>query len=233
MDAVESENLFSVSMGKMADSARKWSVEFGKSLGLNDYNIRKNVGTFNVMLTSMGLTEKAALDMSEGLTQLGYDMASFYNIPIEDAFQKLQSGISGETEPLKRLGILVNETTVKNWALTHGMLKQGEQLSETGKVMARYGVIMDATSKAQGDLARTADSPANKLRMLQEQLQKAAIDLGTALLPAVQSFMTISKPFVEQLAKIAQWFGKLPEPVRNAVITVLALTAALGPSYNA
>ncbi|HYH05385.1 MAG TPA: phage tail tape measure protein, partial [Bacillota bacterium] len=79
-DAVESENLFSVSMGKMADSARAWSEQLRKNLGLNAYEVRKNVGTFNVMLGSMGMTEKAAYDMSKGLTQLAYDMASFYNL---------------------------------------------------------------------------------------------------------------------------------------------------------
>ena len=100
MDAVESENLFEVAMGSMAGDARKWSEETSKALGLNAYNVRKNVATYNSMLTSMGLTAQESLKISEGLTQLSYDMASFYNLKPEDAFEKLKSGISGEAEPL-------------------------------------------------------------------------------------------------------------------------------------
>jgi lambda family phage tail tape measure protein len=233
MDAVESENLFSVSMGKMASSARTWSEDLRKNLGLNSYEVRKNVGTFNVMLTSMGLTEKAAFDMSKGLTQLAYDMASFYNLNPEEAFAKLQSGISGESEPLKRLGILVNETTTKNYALTHGMIKQGEQLSETGKVAARYGTIMEATSKAQGDLSRTLDSPANKMRILQAQIQQTAIDLGIALLPAFQSLMKAADPFIQAIKKIADWFSKLNPEVQKNIGYIIALTIAVGPLIQA
>lgn len=229
MDAVESENLFSISMGKMASSARKWSEDLRKNLGLNSYEVRKNVGTFNVMLTSMGLNEKAAFDMSKGLTQLAYDMASFYNLKPEEAFQKLQSGISGESEPLKRLGILVNETTTKNYALTHGMLKQGEQLSETGKVAARYGTIMEATSKAQGDMSRTLDSPANKMRILQARIQQITIDLGTALLPAFQSLMTAFQPLIQMLSNVASWFNKLNPNIQKFVGYLIAFAIAIGP----
>jgi len=229
MDAVESENLFSVSMGKMADSARKWSEDLRKNLGLNSYEVRQNVGTFNVMLTSMGLTEKAAFDMSKGLTQLAYDMASFYNLKPEEAFQKLQSGISGESEPLKRLGIIVNETTVKNWALNNGLIKQGEQLSETGKVAARYGTIMEATSKAQGDMARTLDSPANKMRILQSRIQQMAIDLGTALLPAFQSLMTAFQPLIQMVSNVAAWFNKLSPETQILAGYLIAITIAVGP----
>ncbi len=107
MDAVESENLFEESMGGMADSAREWSKQLRKDLGLNEYEVRKNVATFNVMFDSMGISEDAAYDMATGMSQLAYDMASFYNLPTEEAFQKLQAGITGEAEPLKRLGILV------------------------------------------------------------------------------------------------------------------------------
>jgi len=96
MNSVESENLFEVSMGKMAGEARKWSEETSKSLGLNAFNVRKNVATYNSMLTSMGLTTDESLKMSEGMTQLSYDLASFYNLNPEEAFLKLRAGISGE-----------------------------------------------------------------------------------------------------------------------------------------
>lgn len=99
-DVVESESLFEVSMKGMASDARKWSEELSASLGLNEYNLRRNVGTFNTMFVSMGLGEKAAYDMSTGLTELAEDMASFYNVDPEEMFTKLRAGITGETEPL-------------------------------------------------------------------------------------------------------------------------------------
>jgi hypothetical protein len=187
MNAVESENLFSVSMGKMADAARSWSKEISTSLGLNEYEIRKNVGTFNVMFTAMGLGEQAAFDMAKGLTQLSYDFASFYNLQPEEAFAKLRSGIMGEVEPLRALGIVVDEATVKTYAYSSGIAKQGEELTAQQKVMARYGVIMQQTSAAQGDLARTVDSPANAMRVLGSRVEALQTTLGMAFLPTLVS----------------------------------------------
>lgn len=190
MDAVESENLFEVSMGQMANSARKWSEDLRGSLGLNAVEVRKNAGTFDVMLKSMGMTEQAAFGMSKGMTQLAYDMASFYNLSNTDAFDKLKSGISGETEPLKALGIVINDTAVKNYALGKGFITQGQELSEAGKVAARYNLILERTSAAQGDLARTADSPANQLRRVQNEFKALATEVGQEFLPVVSESLT-------------------------------------------
>jgi hypothetical protein len=222
MDAVESENLFSVSMGKMEKQGRQFSEEFGRSLGLNDYNIRKMMGTFNVMLNSMGMTEKQAYSMSEGFTKLAYDMASFYNLPIEEAFIKLQAGISGEVEPLKRLGILVNENTIKTYAYTHGIAEQGAQLTEQQKVMARYGVIMEQTKKAQGDLTRTQDTASNQTKILKEQTELLAIELGKELLPAF-------KAGVGLLVDMVKLFKDLPEPIKKFAVFIGATLAVGGP----
>ena len=229
MDAVESESLFSVSMGKMADSAREWSEELRKKLGLNAYELRKNVGMLYTMFNSMKMGERASYDMAKGLTQLAHDMASFYNINPEEVFQKLQAGITGQVEPLRRLGIVVNETAIKQWALTNGMIKQGETMTEQQKIFARYNVIMEATSEAQGDLARTMDSPTNKLRTLREEIQNTAIDLGVALLPAVSGLLQSLKPMVELVSKLVEKFSKLPEPIRNVVAGLAGLLIMLGP----
>lgn len=223
MDAVESENLFEVSMGKMAQAARNWSKELSDTLGLNEYEIRRNVGTMNVMLTSMGMAEGAAFDMAKSLTQLSYDMASFYNLKPEEAFEKLQAAISGEVEPLKRLGIVVNETTVKTFAYTNGIAEQGTALTEQQKILARYGAIMEATSKAQGDLGRTLESPANQLRILKSQLQEAGIAFGQALIPVVKTATEVLNGFVK-------WLNDLDPSVKNIVVGFAALTAAIGPA---
>lgn len=222
MDAVESENLFEVAMGSMAGDARKWSEETSKSLGLNAYNVRKNVATYNAMLTSMGLTSQESLKMSEGLTQLSYDMASFYNLKPEEAFEKLKSGISGEAEPLKALGILVNDNTIKTYAYSHGIAKQGEQLTEAQKVQARYGAILDATKNAQGDLARTMDSPTNKLRVMKEQAEQLGIQFGQLLIPILEKLMGVIKPLMDK-------FQGLSKEQQETIIKIGLVVAAIGP----
>jgi hypothetical protein len=209
-------------MGNMAASARKWSKEISGALELNDYNVRKMVGTFNVMLLSMGQTEKGAFDMSTSLTQLAYDMASFYNITNDEAFIKLQTGLAGETEPLKRLGIMVDENTVKLTAMRLGLIKQGETMSQAQKVIARYLTITEATSKAQGDLARTMDSPANMARRLKENFELLTIQLGQLLIPAAMKV-------IEKLQGMVAWLKNLNPETQKTILKIAALAAVLGP----
>ena len=222
MNAVESENLFEVSMGGMADSARAWSEELSSSLGLNAYELRKTAGTFDVMLKSMGMGEQSAYDMATGLSTLSYDMASFYNLKPEEAFQKLQAGISGEIEPLKRLGILVNENTIKAYALKNGMIAEGEEMTEQQKIQARYGAIMEQTALAQGDLARTMDSPTNKLRLMGEQINKLKIAFGNLLIPVLQKAMEAVQPLIT-------WLTNLDDKGKTIVVVMLGIAAAIGP----
>src|SRR3990167_7996607 len=191
INAVESENLFTVSMGKMAGSARAWSQELSRGLGLNEFELRKSIGTFNVMFTAMGIGTDKAFEMAKGLTQLAHDFASFYNLRPDEAFQKLQAGISGEVEPLRRLGIVVDELTVKTFAYTHGIARQGDELNQQQKVLARYGAILQQTSAAQGDLARTAQSPANQLRILWTRVEELGTKLGMSLLPAFSATLSV------------------------------------------
>lgn len=190
MDAVESENLFAVSMGRMANETAAWSKQISHSLGLNEYEVRKNVGTFNVMFTAMGIGTDKAYEMSKGLTQLSYDFSSFYNLRPEEAFDKIRAGISGEMEPLKRLGIVLDEASVKTYAYSHGIGKLGEELTQQEKVLARYGLLLEQTSAAQGDLGRTIDSPANQLRLLESRTDALQTTLGMAFLPVIQSVVS-------------------------------------------
>ena len=223
MEAVESENLFEVSMEDMADSARKWSVKLRDELGLNEYEVRKNVATFNVMFDSMGLGTEASYDMATGLTQLAYDMSSFYNLEPHVAFEKLQAGITGEIEPLKRLGILVSENTVKQWAYNNALAEPGEELTEQEKVLARYGTIMDQTAKAQGDLARTIDSPTNQLRIFREQVNLLLVDLGQELLPIFSDVLSAIKPIVER-------FSEASESTKEFWVKLGLVAAVAGPA---
>ncbi len=229
MDVVESENLFSVAMGDMAASAQEFSETLRQQLGLNAYEVRNNIATLFDMTTAMGISRKTALDMSEGITLLAYDLASFKNLRPEEAFEKLQSGIVGEAEPLRRLGVLVDETTIKAIALKSGLIQQGQEMSQQQKVVARYMAIMEQTKNAQGDMARTIDSPTNQLRIFSQALKQAQISLGQGLMPFVQSALPMLRRFAERLGEVGQAFASLPPPVRNTIVGFTLLAVAAGP----
>lgn len=225
MDAQESENLFKVAMGNASKDARQWSESMSDALGLNAYEVRKNVGTFNQMLKSLGLGSKQSVEMAKGLTQLSADMASFYNLKPEEAFQKLQAGISGEIEPLKRLGVVVNEATVKQFAYKTGIAAVGSELSEQQKVQARYGVIMQQTANAQGDLARTQDSATNQMRRLQAETAETAIKFGEVLLPILQDVVGAGNAVVG-------WLDDMSEGQRKATVYAGLFAASMGPAVS-
>src|SRR5690606_22601555 len=143
IDVQESESLFNVSMGKMANAARDWSKELSQSLGLNQFRLREQIGVIFNMTTSMGLARDQAFEMSKQFVELAQDMSSFSILPIEEAFQKLQSGISGEIEPLRRLGIVDYEHTTMQTSLRHRIIQAGEQMTHIQNVQARWTAITE------------------------------------------------------------------------------------------
>ena len=202
MDSIESDSMFDTVFGSLANDVRQWSEELQSTLGLNGYAIRENVATLYNMTQSMGLASNKALTLSKDMTLLAEDMASFYNISSDEAFNKIRSGLTGETEPLKALGILVDDATIKQYAYANGIAKTGSELSNTEKVMARYIAIQQQTATASGDLARTLNSPANQLRVLQNNLNLLKIELGNAFMPIVQVVLPILNSFVQALVKV-------------------------------
>lgn len=203
MDSIESDSMFDTVFGGLANEVRQWSEELQNSLGLNGYAIRENVATLYNMTKSMGLASSEALTLSKDMTLLAEDMASFYNLSSSEAFNKIRAGLTGETEPLKQLGILVDEATIKQYAYANGIAVVGTELSNTQKVMARYGAITQQASTASGDLARTLDSPANQLRILKNNLNLLMIELGRAFMPIVQVVLPILNSFVQGLTVAA------------------------------
>lgn len=198
MDAVESDSLFDTSLGNMADSVRDWTNEVSDALGLNAVSMRKNTGVIYNMTSSMGVAEDNALKMSKGISLLTEDMASFHNLDSTEAFNKLRAGLTGETEPLKALGILVDENTIKQVAYSEGIAENGAELTQQQKVLARYVAILKQTGNAQGDLARTLDSPANQLRILKNQVQQLGLAFSNFLLPMVSAVL----PYITAFTKV-------------------------------
>lgn len=194
MDSIESESLVGTVFGGMTKDIQDWSNNLQETLGLNAYSVRKNAATLFNMSKSLGMTGDSALGVSKDLTLLAEDMASFYNISSDEAFTKIRSGITGETEPLKQLGIMIDENTLKQYGYSQSM-------TNSEKVMVRYKAIMAQTSAAHGDLARTIDSPANQVRILKNNLQMLSIELGRAFMPILTTVLPILNSFIQGLTR--------------------------------
>lgn len=186
-DLEEVQNVVDVTFGDGADKIEAFAQSASSSFGLTELQAKQFSGTIGAMVKSMGLTDKAALEMSTALVGLTGDMASFYNLDHQTAFDKIRSGISGETEPLKQLGINMSVANLEAYALSKGIKTAYDKMSEAEKVQLRYGYIMQQTTDAQGDFVRTQDSYANQVRVLQNNLDTLAANVGSLLIPALTS----------------------------------------------
>ena len=229
MDAVEAQNLIEVSFKDMADDADAWGNRMSDTLGLNRFEVKESAAVLFTMTNSMGLAKDAAFDMSTGVVELAADMSSFRNIKFEDALAKIRSGLVGEAEPLKALGILVDENTIKTEAYRIGLVAQGEELTQQQKVQARYAAILAQTADDQGDLARTLDSPTNKLRTMRTRLVEAATALGVSLMPAIAKGIDFLSTLADRVRSAMDRFQKLSPAMQNAAAAVAVVVAAAGP----
>lgn len=152
---IENMNLFSVSMGEAADKAKEFINQYTSVLGVDPSNMMRYMGMFNSLVEGFGLSSDAAYTMSKNLTQLSYDMSSFLNIPIDEAMQKLKSGIAGEIEPMRAVGVALDQATLQETAYALGIDKKVESMTRAQKTELLYYQIMTKTTKMQGDMART------------------------------------------------------------------------------
>lgn len=186
-DLQEVQNVVDVTFGDDAKTIETWSKKANKQFGLTELQAKKYTSTLGAMMKSSGLTGKAVTTMSTDLAGLAADMASFYNLDFDTAFEKIRSGISGETEPLKQLGINLSVANLEAFALAQGITKSYESMSQAEQVTLRYNYLMSATADAQGDFARTSDSLANSQRLLSTNLDTLKANIGEALLPVINS----------------------------------------------
>ncbi len=183
-DLNEAQNVVAATFGKSGTAINAWAATLASSAGIGTTSATKMVGTMGAMIKSMGSTPKTAQKMAQSLTQLSGDMASFYNLDSETAFEKLRAGIAGETEPLKQLGINMSVANLEAFALSKGIKTSYDKMDEAAKVGLRYDYIMKATADAQGDFAKTSSGLANSQRILKLSIENAGTALGTLFLPA-------------------------------------------------
>lgn len=201
-DYVENLNLFTVAMGDAAQEAYDYAQTVKQAVGIDPSDWMRNQGVFKQIASGFGVTEDKAVLMSKNLTQLGYDISSFFNISVEDAMQKVQSGISGELEPLRRLGYALDQATLKEVARSEGITKSFNAMTQAEKSQLRYIAMLRQSNNVMGDMARTAITPANALRILQQQIQQLTRALGNLLIPFLLKLIPVVQAVVEVLTEL-------------------------------
>lgn len=218
-DLAEVQNVVDVTFGSATEAINSWSKECLAAYGMNEVSAKRYAGTIGAMLKSSGLAGDAIVDMSKDMVGLAGDMASFYNLDLETAFEKIRSGISGETEPLKQLGINMSVANLEAYALSQGITTAYNEMSQAEQVMLRYNYLMSTTADAQGDFARTQDSYANQTRLLSESWLEFTGIMAERLLPVLTTIVSWLNNIVAFLTENADMV--------SAVLVGLATTVGI------
>ena len=218
-DLAEVQNVVDVTFGSATEAINSWSKECLAVYGMNEVSAKRYAGTLGAMLKSSGLAGDAIVDMSKDMVGLAGDMASFYNLDLETAFEKIRSGISGETEPLKQLGINMSVANLEAYALSQGITTAYNEMSQAEQVMLRYNYLMSTTADAQGDFARTQDSYANQTRLLSESWLEFTGIMTEQLLPVLTTIVSWLNNIVAFLTENADMV--------SAVLVGLATTVGI------
>lgn len=212
-DITEVENVVDTAFGSMASKAYDFASTASKQFGLSELAAKQYSGTMMAMLKSSGIAQDATSDMSTTLAGLAGDIASFYNIDTDVAFEKLRAGIGGETEPLKQLGINMNVVNLEAFAMSKGINKSYNEMTLAEQTMLRYSYILAKTGDAQGDFNRTVDSFANQWRLLKLNIQSVSAVIGQGLIAAIL-------PAIKALNKLMEKLMDVAEAFRNFVYTL-------------
>lgn len=228
-DLTEVQNVVDVTFGSSAQIVNDWSKTTLDAFGLNELSAKRFAGTMGAMLKSSGLAGDSVREMSQRITEMSGDMASFYNLDPEEAFNKIRSGISGETEPLKQLGINMSVANLEAFALSQGMTKAYNSMSQGEQVMLRYNYLLNATADAQGDFARTSDSFANQTKLMKENFTAFTGELASSALPMLTLGISMLNGAIGFLSD--NW--SVISPILMGIITALGLYALALGTYNA
>ena len=201
---IENLNLFNVSLGNMVNTATEFTNKFSNILGVDPSNVMRYISIFNTLAEGFGIADEEAYKMSKNLTQLSYDMSSFLNIPIDEAMQKIKSGFSGEIEPMRAVGVALDEASLQETAYALGIDKKVSAMTRAQKTELLYYQIMTRTTQMQGDMARTLIQPANALRVLKQEFTQLGRAIGNIFIPILMSVIPYVQVLVKWLTAAAQ-----------------------------
>ena len=202
-DLGETMSKVDVTFGRSAGVVTSFAQEMADSFGLPKKEMLDAAAAFGLILTGSGFAEDKAAAMSRTMAKLAADCSSFYNVPVADALEKIRAGMTGESEPLKAFGVMMDEDSVKAKALSMGLAKAGKDLDNNAKIQARLAIIQEKTSKANGDLERTAGSASNQMKKFWGALENIGATVGGALLPAFTSLVQLLNEMATDLQNYA------------------------------
>ena len=219
-DLNEVQNVVDTTFGTDgAIKVNEWARNAAEAFGESELQAKQFTSTLGAMFKSMGVGQADMEEMSMSLAGLAGDMASFYNLDPTEAFEKLRSGISGETEPLKQLGINMSVANLEAFALSEGITTAYDSMTQAEQATLRYQYIMSATADAQGDFANTSDSLANQQRILQLEIQTLAAEIGQDLMPIAQEVLSTAKDAIE-------WAIEHKDSLEKLAVAVIGVTGA-------
>lgn len=210
-DLQEVQNVVDVTFPKMKKQVNSFARDAASSFGLSETMAKRFTGTFGAMAKAFGFNEKAAYDMSSTLTGLAGDIASFYNISQDEAYTKLKSVFTGETESLKDLGVVMTQTALDSYALANGFGKTTKSMSEAEKVALRYKFVQEQLSAASGDFVRTSGGWANQIRVLKLQFDSLRASIGQGLINALTPVIQVINAIIAKLVTLADYFRAFTE----------------------
>lgn len=210
-DLAEVQNVVDVTFPSMAEQVDKFAKSAAGSFGLSETMAKKYTGTFGAMAKAFGFSEKQALDMGATLTGLAGDVASFYNLSQDEAYTKIKSVFTGETESLKDLGVVMTQTALDSYALANGFGKTTDQMSEAEKVALRYSFVQKQLEAATGDFSRTSESWANQVRILSLQFQSLKASIGQGLINIFLPVLRMINALIGRLVTLADAFKSFTE----------------------
>ena len=229
-DLEEVQNVVDVTFGEGSSKIESWAKNAGKQFGLTETQAKKFTSTLGAMAKSAGVNSDEIVEMSTDLAGLAADMASFYNLDFETAFQKIRSGISGETEPLKQLGVNMSVANLEAFALEKGITKSFNAMSQGEQTMLRYQYLMQATADAQGDFSRTADGFANATRRVETAMDTIKTKAGQLVLPVIADMTEALAGFLEKLT--ADTGGTVLDDFADIDKDIATKTAILDATYD-
>ena len=218
-NVTEVQNVVDTAFGDLSHQADLWASNAMSNFGLSELSAKKYMGVFGQMSNAMGITGQAALDMAEDVTGLTGDVASFYNLSTDEAYTKLKSIWTGETETLKDLGVVMTQTNLDQYALNNGFGKTTAKMTEQEKVMLRYQYVTSALSNATGDFVKTQDSWANQTRILTLRFQQLKASLGKGFIALFTPILRGFNNLLAGLQKVADGFASFVQMVTGADVS--------------
>lgn len=208
---IENMNVFTVAMGEFADEEYAYAEKVQDMMGIDTAEWTKNIGILTSMARGFGLTGQQAKEMGKGMTELAYDFSSFFNLKTDEAFTKIRSALAGEIEPMRQLGVSLTEATMKEYALSKGITKNVEAMTESEKAVLRYNVLVQQASQmgVVGDLAKTLSSPANAIRILKSEIIQLSRAFGNLFIPMLTAVIPYIQAFVRVVTEAVSWLAAL------------------------